>query len=50
MFPRFANIHLAPFTDEEMFDLRVGFWSNNVYGLDFTPVQYAVAPRRSPSD
>jgi hypothetical protein len=41
VFPRYSNIWLCPFSDPEYYQSRVGFWSKNVYGLDFTPLQYA---------
>lgn len=41
MFPRYSNIWLCPFSDPDYYSSRVNFWSKNLYGLDFTPLQYA---------
>lgn len=39
MYPRYSNIWLCPFSDPDYYNSRVGFWSKNLYGLDFTPLQ-----------
>jgi len=39
MFPSRANIYLAPFTDDNYYhNERISFWSNEVYGWDFSPI------------
>jgi len=39
IYPRFANMFLVPFTDEEYVESKVDFWGSNVYGVDFRALQ-----------
>ena len=37
MFPSKAHIYLSPFTDDEYYNNKIGFWKN-VYGLNFSAI------------